>query len=522
MPSVLFFILCLLSAIACYFLKIRGVRTAYIWMVLVFICISIWFTLILFPIDRLSPLIIKDWLKFRETSINLHFAFTSQNWLLVLSLFTINISFLLTGIARLDIKSDLKNWIFQLLLIAFSFLALISADLWSVVLLWTALDLLELSFHRLVLNDANEKVYFRKFIVKSIGSIILIWNIAFLSKSGFNPLINGIVSSSPNTSIFLASLMHSGILPLNVKSRTLSEEKSSDLLKQLFDVINFLVSFSLVSNLQVTELPFVLSFVISIGSYILIIFSSMQWALAKDNSQSFDFFLLYETGIFIFLYLSGAARYIIFLLVMLTISIMWLKMFSHRSKSLLVFPVICLFLITGLPLSLNAYGPRGFIGEGLSVGLIVSFSAHILLIFGFLRRAFDGNEKFHDLESWYQVAYLIGLFLPFQSAAAIIFKSKIDMAVEFQHWWIGLVMTILGISGYLFSGRKINKQVLEINNPQKRPIFQFLSFDWIFDNLTFFENRVWGFVNRFSGLMEGEGGIMWALVFLILIFSLLS
>ena len=110
------------------------------------------------------------------------------------------------------------------MLIAFSFLALISADLWSIVLLWTILDLLELSFHRLILNDVNDKIYFRKFIIKSLGSILLIWNIASLSSSGFNPLVNGIVSSSPNTSIFIASLIHSGIFPLRYESKKSSED----------------------------------------------------------------------------------------------------------------------------------------------------------------------------------------------------------------------------------------------------------------------------------------------------------
>ena len=295
MPSVIIFILCVLSALAVYYLKIRGVRTAYIWMVLVFVSLILWLALMVIPYDRFLPIIFNDWFRFGETRISLQFALNLQNWILVLSLFALNLSFFLTGIARLDIRRDLTIWIFQLLLIAFSFLALISADLWSVVLLWTALDLLELSFHRLIINDANEKIYFRKFIIKSLGSILLIWNISSLSRSGFNPLISGIVSSSPSTSIFIASLLHSGIFPLNIESKRNAEVKSSDLLKNLFIVINFIVSFSLIANLQAPELPFALSTGLSIVIYILIIYSSMQWALKKEKFHSLQFLLLYET-----------------------------------------------------------------------------------------------------------------------------------------------------------------------------------------------------------------------------------
>ena len=166
MPSSIIFFLCLLAALAGYFLKIRGVRTAYIWMVLVFISFLLWLALLIIPNDRFVPIILNDWFRFGETRISLQFAINPQNWILVFSLFVINLSFFLTGITRLDIKSDLKVWIIQLLLIALSFLALISADLWSVILLWTAIDLLELVFHRMIIKDANEKIYFRKFIIK--------------------------------------------------------------------------------------------------------------------------------------------------------------------------------------------------------------------------------------------------------------------------------------------------------------------------------------------------------------------
>ena len=524
MPIVIILLLCLLSALAGYLLKIRGVRTAYIWMVLVFISVMIWLAFIVIPYNRFSPIIINDWFRFGETRISLQFALNPQNRILALSLFAVNLSFFLTGISRLDIRNDLTSWIYQLMLIAFSFLALITADLWSVVLLWTALDLLELTFHRLIIKDTNEKIYFRKFIIKSLGSILLIWNIASLSRSGFNPLINGIVSSSPNTSIILAALMHSGIFPFDTELKSSAEVKSSDLLKDLFVLLNFIVSFSLITNLQAPELPFVLSLAISIFSYIFIIYTSVHWAFDKDNDYSLRFLLLFETGIFIFLYFSGAAQFITFLLALIAISIPWLLFFTHRSKNLLILPVISSFFITGLPLSMIAFGPRGFIGNGISVGLIVFLISQILFIVGYIKRAFDQNEKFYELERWYQVAYLIGLFTPFLSAAAIIFFSRTSISVEFQYWWIGLVVLMIGVLGYLYSGKTIikNNSAKLISQERSIVFLRLLTFDWLFNIFSFLESKVRGFVNGFSGLMEGEGGIMWALVLLILIFTMLT
>jgi hypothetical protein len=438
-------------------------------------------------------------------------------------LIAFNLSFFLTGIARLDVKNDLKIWIFKLLLAAFSFLALISADLWSVVLLWTVLDLLELAFHYIILKEVNGKNFYRKFIIKSFGTILLIWNIAFLSKSGFNPLLSGIIASTPTTSIFFAALMHSGIFPLNRESKRSAEEKSTELLKTVFSVSSFVVSFSLITSLPVPVISFAISSVFYFLSFLMIIFSLIQWILRKELKESLQFLLLGEAGGFIFLYFSGATQYITYALALLLLSVLWLVIFTHRSKTLLIFPLISTFYITGLPLSLVTFGTRGFIGNGISIGSVVLIIMQILFIFGYQKYAFEKNEKFNELEGWYQAAYLAGLFILFLSAAAIIFFSKTSLSSEINYWWMGVFVVIPGFFGNLFSGKKIIKVKAPIFLSQEKQasILEFLSFQWFFNFVTFIENKGRGLINEFSGLMEGEGGILWALVFLVLIFSVL-
>lgn len=524
MPIAVIIFLCLFSAFAGYVLKRRGVRTAYIWMLLVFISFVLWLLLLIIPNDKFSPIIINDWFRFGDINISLRFAINPQNWILVISLLTFNLSFFLTGIARLDVRNDLKSWIFQLLLIAFSFLALISADLWSVVLLWTALDLLELAFYRLIIKEDDGKTYFRKTIIKSLGSILLIWNIAFLSRSGLNPLLNGIVASSSTTSIFLAALMHSGIFPFNIESKKLPEENSAELLKSVFSVSSIVVSFSFVTSLPAPELPLLISFILSILSYLLIILSMIQWIIKKDLLISLQFLFLGEISGFIFLYFSGATQYLTYILALIMLSVLWLVLFTHRSKNLLIFPVISTFLASGLPLSLIAFGPRGFIGNEFSFGLVVLIFSQILFIFGYLKYAFKRNEKFNELEVWYQAAYLTGLFLPFLSVAAIIFYSKTSLLNEIQFWWVGVIVASLGLTGFLISGKiKTIEKAPEYFSQEKIAwIWQFLSFNWAFKIISFLEDKIRGLVNGFSGLMEGEGGIMWALVLLILILTVLK
>jgi hypothetical protein len=519
----LLFFLCPLSSLAGFILKKRGVRTAYIWMLLVFTSLIQWLLLLVIPQNNFSPLIFSDWFRFGDTNISLRFALNPQNWILGISFFTFNLSFFLTGIARLDIRTDLNIWIFQLMLTAFSFLAVISADLWTVVLLWTALDLLEFAFHKIILKDVGEKTYFRKLVVRFLGIMLLIWNIAFLSRSGFNSLLSGIVSSTTVTTIFLAALMHSGIFPLNEEINNQSEEKSEKLLRSAFNVSTFVVSFSLVINLPVPDLPYLFSLILSSFSYFVVVLSLIKWVLNKNLEDSIKFLLLGNAGEFIFLYLSGATQYLTYLLAVLILSVLWLILFSHRGKNLMVFAIISTFFASGLPLAINAFGPRGFIGNELSVGFVVMIFSQVLLLIGYLRYAFEKNEKFIDLEVWYQAAYLVGLFLPFISAAAITFYTRNTLATEFQYWWIGLIVVMLALIGYFLlektkSSGKI-PQFLTLARFDR--LWRLMTFDWVFSSLSFIEDKGRGLINGFSGILEGEGGILWALLLLLLIFTVI-
>lgn len=514
------FSLLILSALASFVLKKQEVRTAYIWMLLVFVSLILWLLILVIPKDSFTPLILNDWFRFGDTSISLRFGLTSLNWILAIAFLAFNLAFFLTGIARLNVRTDLQYWIFQLVFAAFSFLAILSADLWSVVLLWTALDLIELTFH--LTNRRVGKTYFRKLIFKFLGSMVLIWNIAALIKSGFNPLLNGLVAA-PNTSLFLAALLHSGIFPLNTESENLFSDESGNLLNTAISVTSFVVSFSLVFSLSAPEMPFIFSLLINLISYFFIITSLVRWVFEKNLREAIKLLLVGEAGGFVFLYFSGATQYIPYSLALIILSVLWLVLYSHHGKNLVIFPIINTFFISGLPISLITYGSRGFIGEEFSFGLIVLIVMQVLFLVGYLKYVFEKNDKFNNLEVWYQASYLAGLFLPLLSIAAIIFNSFFQIATEIQFWWVGLIVVTFALIGYVYARRvyRFYESSPLILKKKLAWFWEFQTFEWFFKSISFLEDMVKNFINGFSGLLEGEGGILWALVLLLLMLSIL-
>ena len=378
------FLLLLVIIMAGLIMGKRGVRTAYIWMLLTFISFIAWLILILIPYEKAAPLILGNWFVYGDSNVNLRFVFNSQTWILAISLLGFNLSFLLTNIARLNIKIDLKNWIFQLALTMFSFLAVLAGDLWTVVLIWTLLDILDIAYHHI--HNKERISYFKKARIKFLASMLLIWNISVLSNNVVNPILNGVVTIS-NSTLFLSALLHSGVFPFEKETKLYSKNDSSKLLDLSFKVTNFIVSFALIYSLPAPDLSFFLEIFLTIILHVVIIFSFIQWVVRTNLENSLNYFLLGEAGLFSLIYLSGGSNYLIYMLAILPLSVMWLGLFSHSGKGLMVFPIIGSLFISGLPLSLNTIGPRAFMGSGFLLNQLLTLTAQILFLLGFINQA---------------------------------------------------------------------------------------------------------------------------------------
>jgi len=514
----LIFLFNLLAVIIAFFLKWRGIRTAYIWFFLVFVCLSVWLLLLLIPIDRINPLVIPNWFTIGSIPINLQFRITIQNWPLAFSIITFIFSFFLTGIARLDIRKDLSLWAIQIIFGVFSFLAILSADLWTVILFWTALDFIDIFFKLVILKTADRKLMLRSLSIRFLGSLILIWNTSSISRLGINPTLE-VLRGIGRNDLFLAALLHSGILPFQSSGIPKSDSKTENIINASIVITNFAVSSSLIIYLPSPDLFFFVNIGLIILLYILLLIFSFSWALGTGAEYSIKNLLSLAACFISYFFIIGSDRPLIFWMNIFLLPMLMLWLYSHRSRSTRIFPALMVLLISGLPFSLNANSARGLFISGFNLSEIVLIIPHILILAGVLKRILEKGEDFHLMESWYQAVYLLGLFLPVLSIGAISFRNLSDFSLELQYWWIGGGVLISAFAFYYLFNRKISK-----DNPvhpigETSVINRFFSMNWIFSLTLEFEKRISKIVTGFSGLLEGEGGILWALVFLLLILT---
>jgi len=512
--------LLLLAAAISVFLRQRGIRTAYIWLVITSICLVVWLLLVLIPVDSAKPFEIRDWFQLGGLSVTLQFGINRQNWPLIFTVSAFNLSFFLTAVVRLDIRSDLKYWLVQLIMTSLAILALSARNIWTLLIMWTALDILNFFYHFQVSKSAYTIQIFRSLIIRFVGSMILVWNIAGLQPGGINSPLD-LMSLEAGLSLFFAALLHSGILPLNVRDDT-SRTETDQIVRRGFKGIIFVTSYAFVPLLVAPEISMLSGFLVRLIAVIVTGIFAYQWMVRKSLA-GFEFLLAAVSGVLFLLYLTGSSTASIFLLLTAMFLMTWLTIFTHRGKSLFVFPVLAFLITSGLPFSVFSMGSRGFFyqGENLeSYLLLVPFG---FLLAGFLVKGMEKQKEFQELEPWYQAMYLTGIFLFIFSLLMIVVNQITSFSAEIESWWMGLGAAVFSVALFAYVERK-NRVGLSADfssDTKIGGITRLFSLNWLFKVFTFAREKSAKIISAFSQLLEEDGGVLWAIVLLILMISLI-
>ena len=127
------------------------------------------------------------------------------------------------------------------------------------------------------------------------------------------------------------------------------------------------------------------------------------------------------------------------------------------------------------------------------------------------------------MEKWYQAIYLIGLFVPLITIFRIVSRSFTSFAVEIKFWWVGVLVVALTLLGIVFLKRNNNFGIIIESRLNREIVFiwKVFTLDWLFELAQLLKVQTKSVVNGISKLLEGEGGILWAIVLLLLVFSVL-
>ncbi len=152
-----------------------------------------------------------------------------------------------------------------------------------------------------------------------------------------------------------------------------------------------------------------------------------------------------------------------------------------------------------------------------------------MLLIGYLRYALESNIAITALEKHARITFPTGLVLILQTI--LILNITGWPGVLTLGLWVAPVISLLLVCLSVFAFFKLGLKVPFTNLEQRLPFYRiahavltgiqsFFSLDWVYTAGSFLGKQIGKVTNLVTELVEGEGGILWSLVFLIALTTL--
>ncbi len=432
---------------------------------------------------------------------------------------------------------QMPNWVFWvavLVLTSVGLLAVTGGNLLTLIMVWAALDIIELTILLgLLPHSENRERAIIVFTARLAGIItVLIAGMLLWSKGG-SLQINSIPPSISVLLVLAAGIRLGVFPPQHLYTRGLPLRSDLSTLLRLISAATCFILLVRVANSggSAAIAPYLLSFFVLVGLY-----AAFKWLGAKDELDGSPYWMLASAS------LAIAAAIIHSPLACLVWSLASLLSgglifsFSLRHRNLLPLFVIGVFNLSLLPFSPTWQGMDLFTSistatENLPLMLLFSVSFLLiqsLLLAGFINHLQKGmllikeGETAH-IERWVWVLYPLGLLVILVTHLLIGWFLLPELnGLPFIAWIIG-PLTMLIAALILFITWRFPQSLLVTKKfARSRVSNDIFSFDWLYNFIWKFYRTISRLFALVSSILEGDGGILWALVLFALIFVLLQ
>ena len=438
------------------------------------------------------------------------------SWPFALGLTTLALAIMLTAVVRQDLTNPLP-WAGTLTLTGLGVLAVTSNNTLTLVLVWAALDLAELIAQLGSVDNpsASERVVIG-FATRVIGIGLAVWaNVISVASGGRVDFL----SMSPQAGLYLlvAAGLRLGVLPLHLPySAESSMRRGVGTAVRLISAASSLI---LLARIPPSSVISPLTPYLFILTSIAAIYGGWMWLRAPDDLAGRPFWVIGLASLAIAAALradsAGAAGWGAVLILtggalfLASVQQVWLN------RALL----IGVFGLSSLPFSLTA-GTWSNDSPTFFLAWPFLLAAQTMLIAGFIRHSLRPGVR-ENIEShprWARNVYPAGISLLLLTMLALGFIGW-DGARQ-----IGNIVTALAVS-LLTLGLVWATPRLPFLNPIRahwvRPSAG-LRLDNLYGGLWSFYQTLGRLSATLSATLEGEGGIMWSLLFLAIFISFMS
>ena len=455
-----------------------------------------------------------------------------DSWPYTLALATITLAVILTDAARTRFDSTPKSWSASLAITALGLVAIQSGTGMTLLIFWVLVDLLELIY----LLGTEETTGFSRKIVLSfavrIASILILtlatarnWQLV-----GTTELTQ--IAPEAGFLFLLAAGFRLGVFPFNLPF--LEEPSLRRGVGNIIRLAPVTASLSLLARLPngiitgnlLRWMP-LFHGLLSIAA----LYAAVRWLTAVDAIEGRPYWIVTWAALATASVINGASKASIAwgLALVLPGSLLYLYYPRiQRMNFLLHFGLIGLI---GLPFTPAASGWSGFIANGLNVWTFFYVIAHAIIVLGYLKLSLELGGETNILESWARLVYPLGIIIIVQSILAlglIGWPGSLTLGV----WWLPIISVLIIVLAF-FVVRRAGYGTVNMKLPSSSPLSNVINWvmpriepvfrlEWVYQIVWRIFNLFSKVLKSFTVILEGEGGILWTILLLVLLISLLT
>jgi hypothetical protein len=509
--------LLILTVLVMFVLRLTRRDFGYHWLIAASGAFLAWLMILLTGINLPASLHISAW-DFRSAYPNsITLAADGYSWPFAFFLGTLILATLLTDVVR-AYDLDWSNWARSLLITSFGLIGVLSGNLLTFILAWTAFDLVNVVILLLQLPSGKSRrqavfVFFSRLL--GTASLLVAGVISVSDNNSFL-----LERTSPNAIIFIAlaagfrliSIPEDSSLRDNpIKQRSLGTVMS---LVSSAMVLVFLVRVAVALDGVELSANVLLALFSLVG--VVSVLSTAAWLLAGDEIEGRHAWLSGMGA----LVLASAMRSQPDSAVAWGLAMLFsgglIFLASVRERVSMWTTLLGLAGITTLPFTL-AWGGLLLFSPPMNLAMILYLPAIVFIVWGYARHSLQLKKEPAGLERWIKVVYPSGLLviLVIQTGFGLLYKPAIS-EVPFLGWILGVVICGLAFLGFYWQrrGAAIPQSLANIVNT-------ILNFSWFYTILRTIFDYSSRFINFISSVLEGEGGILWVLLWIVLFLAVL-
>ncbi|NLG73290.1 MAG: hypothetical protein GX495_14770 [Chloroflexi bacterium] len=511
LPALLF----LAAPLLLILLRLTRPRFAYYWLVSVFTALValplLWFSRLQSP-ALFSPLELTPGILFPYTPA---FILDSISLPYAVSVGTVALAVILTDVARTS-ETSWQNWAGSLMITGLGLLAVMAGNPLTLALAWAAIDLLELAV--LLSQMINRADYERIVIAYAVraGGIFLLITAAVAAQSTGTALSFTSIPQQTGVYLILAAGLRLGIIPLHLP--ILQETTLRRGLGTLLRLVPAAAGLILLSRAATAGAPAHLVNILLALIAVTAVYAGASWLGAEDELDGRWFWILGTAALTAAAAVRGNPGASLAWGTSALLSGALLFLSSARQRRIL--PILWLGLLgfSALPYT-PAWQGLFIYSAPFNIWVWPLLLAHILLLAGFARHILRPEPPPYGLEQWIWLIYPLGLLLLPVSHFVLPWWNRPESGAQLfptlLSSWPGLlaVAVVAGLIIWNPDPPRLSRSTSEI-------LQAILSFQWLYHAFWAVYHFLGRIVSLINLILEGEGGILWTLLLLVLLLSL--